>query len=247
MKNLIRSISILVFILVILSYRESTLTIWMIGDSTMSVKQPDKRPETGWGMPFATMFDSRVTIKNRAMNGRSTKTFLSENRWAAILDSIQEGDYVFIQFGHNDESKEKVDRYTTPDEYKANLIKFVQEARSKKGIPVLLTPVVRRRFDSLNRFYDVHGVYPDKVRAVASEYNVLLIDMQKLSEQLLISLGNEESIKLFNHLNSGEHPNYPNGIKDDTHFNEQGATRMAELVRKDITDQQLPLAAYFKQ
>ena len=219
----------------------------MIGDSTMSVKQPDKRPETGWGMPFAEMFDSRVTIHNRAMNGRSTKSFIAENRWKAILDSIQEGDYVFIQFGHNDESKEKVGRYTPPDEYKTNLVKFVQETRLKKGIPVLFTPVVRRRFDSVNRFYDVHGVYPDKVREVAKEYNVLLIDIHQLSEQLLINLGNEGSLKLFNHLKPGEHPNYPNGITDDTHFNEYGAYRMAELVKQAIIDQKLPFAANFKQ
>jgi len=247
MKNLIRSIVILLAVIAIISFREPTLTIWMIGDSTMSVKQPDKWPETGWGMPFAEMFDSRITIHNRAMNGRSTKSFIAENRWAAILDSIHEGDYVFIQFGHNDESKEKVGRYTTPDEYKANLIRFVEETRSKKAIPVLLTPVVRRRFDSLNRFYDMHGVYPDKVREVASVYKVILIDMHKLSEQLLISLGSDVSLKLFNHLKPGEHPNYPNGIKDDTHFNEYGAARMAELVKQAIIDQKLPFAANFKQ
>jgi len=119
------------------------LKIFMAGDSTMAIKEVKAYPETGWGMPFAYFFDSTVTVVNRAKNGRSTKTFISEGLWKSITDEMQEGDYVFIQFGHNDEVKEKVDRYTTPDEYKTNLLRFVMDTRSKKAIPVLLTPVTR--------------------------------------------------------------------------------------------------------
>jgi lysophospholipase L1-like esterase len=110
--------------------------------------------------------DGKVTIDNRAQNGRSTRTFISEGRWQSIVDALREGDYVFIQFGHNDESKQKVDRYTSPAEFRNNLIKFVSETRAKKAIPVLFTPVMRRKFDSAGTLQDTHGEYPDIVRTV---------------------------------------------------------------------------------
>src|SRR4051794_12239462 len=94
------------------------ITVFMAGDSTMSVKETKAYPETGWGMPFQYFFDSTVTIVNKAKNGRSTKTFISEGLWQSIISNVQPGDYVFIQFGHNDESKEKTERYTTPEEYR---------------------------------------------------------------------------------------------------------------------------------
>jgi len=233
---------ILFFLVVLFSFQKKHITVYMIGDSTMSVKLPEKRPETGWGMPFATFFDNTVTIINRAMNGRSTRTFISENRWQPIVDTLKSGDYVFIQFGHNDESKEKTDRYTSPEDYTTNLIKFVTEARSKNAIPILLTPVVRRRYDSAGNFYDVHGVYPDKVREVAKQYHVALIDMQQSSAQLLMQLGKDGSLKLFNHLKPHEHPNYPAGITDDTHFNEYGALQMALLAKQGLIEIKSPLA-----
>src|SRR5438067_7727130 len=110
------------------------ITIYLAGDSTMAKKLPEKRPETGWGEMLGGFFqDGSVVIDNRAQNGRSTRTFISEGRWQAIVDALQSGDYVFIQFGHNDESKEKVDRYTPPADYRTNLIRFVTEVRSKNG------------------------------------------------------------------------------------------------------------------
>ena len=123
------------------------VTIWMIGDSTMCQYDSSRFPLTGWGMPFAEYFDSSVTIENKARGGRSTRTFISENRWQPIVDNLKAGDYVFIQFGHNDEAKNYPDRYTTPEDYKTNLIKFVAESREKKAIPVLITPVSRLKFD----------------------------------------------------------------------------------------------------
>ena len=98
------------------------IKVWMIGDSTMANKEVKAYPETGWGMPFAYFFDSSVTIDNRAKNGRSTRTFISENLWQPVADNIKEGDYVFIEFGHNDESKEKTDRYTSPEDYKKKIL-----------------------------------------------------------------------------------------------------------------------------
>ena len=149
--------------------QHTPITIFLAGDSTMATKQPEKRPETGWGEMLGQHFkNGTVRIENRAMNGRSTKTFISEGRWQEIIDDLKKGDFVFVQFGHNDESKDKGERYTPPEDYKKNLVRFVEEVRAKGGNPVLLTPVMRRRFDQDGKFYDTHGEYPGIVRVVAN-------------------------------------------------------------------------------
>lgn len=218
------------------------ITVWLIGDSTMSVKEVKAYPETGWGMPFTAFFDSTVTIDNRAKNGRSTKSFRAEGLWQPVVENLKEGDYVFIQFGHNDEGKEKVGRYTTPEEFKSNLWAYVAETRSKKAIPVLITPAARRKFDSTGRIQESHPVYSDVVRNLAKEQRVPLIDLDRKSQELLQQFGAENSKWLFNHLSPEEHPNYPDGRQDDTHFNELGARKMAELVLAGIRVQNLELA-----
>src|SRR3954464_13614077 len=133
-------IILLGFLLVAFSPSRKT-TIWLIGDSTMANKEVSEYPETGWGMPFAHFFDSSVVVDNRAKNGKSTKSFREEGLWQPVLDGIQAGEYVFIQFGHNDEYKEKAERFTSPDEFRTNLRRYVTETKSRGGIPVLLTPV----------------------------------------------------------------------------------------------------------
>lgn len=210
------------------------IKIWLIGDSTMSVKEIKAYPETGWGMPFAHFFDSTVVVDNRAKNGRSTRTFISENLWQPVADNLQEGDYVFIQFGHNDQSKEKVDRYTTPEQYKANLKKFVTESRNKKAIPVLLSPVSRRYFDSSGRIRETHGIYSKLSEEVAAELKVPFIDLDSKSRALYQKLGPENSKLLFLQLEPNEHPNYPEGKNDNTHFNELGARKIAQIVLAEL-------------
>ena len=228
--------------------QKSPLTIYLAGDSTCAVKLPEKRPETGWGEMFGQFFKSeKVKIDNRAQNGRSTKTFISEGRLTAIVDALKKGDYVFIQFGHNDSAKEKGERYTPPEDYRKNLIKFIEEVRAKKAFPVLLTPVMRRRFDKDGKFYDTHGEYPDIVRAVAKEYKVPLIDMHRKSEKLIVGLGVEESKKLFLILKVGESPNYPKGLDDNTHFNSRGAEEIAKLVVEGIRETKIGLKKYLKK
>lgn len=213
----------------------------------MAEKLAEKRPETGWGEKLQQFFDpAKVKIDNRAKNGRSTRTFLSEGLWTGILQSLKPGDYVFIQFGHNDESKEKTDRYTAPADYQANLVRFVNDVRERKANPILFTPVVRRRFNAQGDFYDTHGEYPDLVRAVASAHKVPLIDMQQKSGSALRRYGAEESRKLFLQLKPGENPNYPNGIEDNTHFNPVGAEAMAQLAVEGIKELKIELTRYLK-
>src|ERR687883_1662895 len=212
------------------AFGKEPITVYLAGDSTMAEKQPDKRPETGWGEMLQKHFDeNKVKIENHAQNGRSTKSFIAEGRWQAIVDKLKPGDYVLIQFGHNDESKEKGDRYTPPEDYRKNLVRFVADVREKKAIPVLLTPVMRRRFDKDGVFQDTHGEYPDIVRGVAREQKVALIDMHRKSERVLKQYGPEESRKLFLQLKPGENPNYPQGVEDNTHFSPLGADIMAGL------------------
>jgi len=229
------------------SAQKTQVTIFMAGDSTMAIKQPDKRPETGWGEMFAKYFkNGTVRIENRAMNGRSTKTFISEGRWQSIIDDLKTGDYVLIQFGHNDESKDKGERYTPPADYRNNLIRFIADVKAKGGNPVLLTPVMRRKFDSSGNLVDTHGEYPDLVRAVANEHSVPLIDMHRDSEVLIKGYGVEGSRKLFLQLQPVENANYPKGIEDNTHFNPIGADEIAKLAVKGIKENKIGLRKYLK-
>lgn len=228
--------------------QKQPVTIYLAGDSTCAAKLPEKRPETGWGEMLGKFFqDGKVKIENHAMNGRSTKSFISEGRWQAIVDALKEGDYVFIQFGHNDESKDKGERYTPPEDFKKNLSRMVTDVREKKAVAVLLTPVMRRRFDKDGKFYDTHGEYPDIARSVAKDLNVPLLDLHKKTEALLVQYGVEESKKLFLHLKEGENSNYQKGIEDNTHFNQRGAEEVAKLVAEEIQSRKIKLRKFLKK
>lgn len=221
------------------------VTIHLAGDSTMAEKLPERRPETGWGEALHKFFrEDRVRVSNHAKNGRSTRLFIEQKHWQTLLDSLKKGDYVFIQFGHNDSAKDRPDRYTPPEDYRANLVRFVREVRGRKATPVLFTPVMRRRFTKEGVFQDAHGVYPDIVREVAAELKAPLIDMHRTSGRVLVGYGPEESRKLFLQLKPGENPNYPNGVEDNTHFNPRGAEEMAALAVEGIRERRLGLAKY---
>ena len=237
----IKSITLIVLMMITSNQSPKKITVYLIGDSTMSIKKTEAYPETGWGMPFKYFFDSTVVVDNRAMNGRSTRTFISENRWQSVADNLKDGDYVFIQFGHNDESKEKTDRYTTPEQYKSNLVKFITETRTKKANPILLTPVSRRKFKD-GKAQETHAEYSPLVIEVAKQYNVSLIDLDAKSIELLQKLGEEQSKLLFLQLAAGEHPNYPEGKNDNTHFNELGARLIAQIVLGEVKSQKIGLS-----
>lgn len=245
---MVRKISF-VIVLALLAFawpQKKKIKVYLIGDSTMCEYGATRAPLTGWGMPFKNYFDSSVVIDNRARGGRSTRTFISENRWQPIADSLNEGDYVLIQFGHNDEAKEEKykDRYTPVPDYKNNLIKFITETRAKKAIPVLITPVSRLRFDKAGKQQETHTEYTAACYEVAKQYNVPLIDLDKKSRELLQQLGLENAKLLFMQLEPGENPSYPEGQKDNTHFNAYGARRIAELVLQQIQELHLELAGH---
>ncbi|KRA75994.1 hypothetical protein ASD78_08590 [Lysobacter sp. Root667] len=223
--------------------RAPAVAIHLAGDSTMAEKLAEKRPETGWGEHLAARFrPGTVRVVNHAKNGRSTRSFIEESRWQALLDGLHAGDWVLIQFGHNDQSVEKPDRYTPLADYERNLAGFVADVRARGATPILLTPISRRRFDEEGRVQDSHGEYPGRVRALAAREHVALIDLERRSQALLQEAGVDGSRRLFLQLAPGEHPNYPNGVTDNTHFSPAGARRIAIEFASALRGSDLALA-----
>ena len=217
--------------------------VYLVGDSTMCDYEPQRAPLTGWGMPFKTFFDSTVEIENHANGGRSTRTFIAEGRWDSVMKKLKEGDFVLIQFGHNDEAKEEKykDRYTPVPDYMNNLVRFVTEVNLRNAIPVLITPVSRLRFRD-GKQQQTHAEYTAAVMELARYEHVPMIDLDKKSRELYQQLGEENAKLLFMQLAPGEHPAYPEGQKDNTHFNEYGARRIAELVLSGLVEAKVGLA-----
>ncbi|OKP75544.1 hypothetical protein A3842_19840 [Paenibacillus sp. P3E] len=207
-------------------------TLYIAGDSTAAQKGGGEKPMTGWGEFFQEHFGPEITVDNRAVNGRSTRSYLAEGRLEDIAKDFRSGDYLLIQFGHNDQKVEDPARYTDPaTEYRRNLLTFIDFARNYGGYPVLLTSVSRRRFTSGGEPDPLAiGPYPEAVREVAAQTGTPLLDIFASSQQLYRALGEEGSRQLFMHLPANDHPNYPVGITDDTHFSKEGAARVADLV-----------------
>lgn len=192
-------------------------------------------PEKGWGQVFPLYFKEGIKIENHAKNGRSSKSFRDEGLWDIVLEKIKPGHYVIITFGHNDQKQDSPERYSAPDtDYRKNLERYVRETRNKGGIPVLATPIMRRRFDENGKLYDTHGRYPEVVREIAKEKNVPLLDLHKQTEMLLKAYGEERSKELFLHIQPGEYASLPQGKEDDTHLSAIGAFRVCDLAIEEI-------------
>ena len=243
-----KNIILLSLLLFAFSYQEQRpVHIFMVGDSTMANKKPETNPERGWGQTLQQFFNDDVVVSNHARNGRSSKSFIDEGLWKAVLDSLQPGDYVIIQFGHNDEKKDSArhtDPYTT---YKANLEKYVNETRSKGAFPILCTSIVRRKFDERGNLMDTHGDYPAVTRKVAKEMNVPLLDLQISTMKLVSALGPEKSKVLYLNAAPGEYPNRPNGVHDDTHLCIEGAKVVDEMAIEEMKCLKLPTIYYLKK
>jgi lysophospholipase L1-like esterase len=220
----------------------------LIGDSTMADKPVDPpNPEHGWGQMLPLLFPAPGRIQNHAVNGRSTKSFIDEGRWQKVSDALRPGDCVIIQFGHNDEKTEDPARYAAPDDgYRANLTRFIQETRAKGAIPILATPVARRRWDAAGQLVDTHGAYPDAMRAVAELEKVPLLELNRLTTELEKAHGPEGSKKLHLWIEPGVYTRKPGGYKDDTHFSAYGATAVATLAVREMIRLGLPPADWLK-
>jgi lysophospholipase L1-like esterase len=222
------------------------INVWLIGDSTMAWKKPQNDPESGWGEGLKHFINGSATVHNHAASGRSTKSFVNEKRWQAVLDSIRPGDYVVIQFGHNDE-KPAASLHTDPfTTYKEYLKKFVDETRSKKAIPIICSSIIRRHFDSEGKLKNTHGDYIEASRQIAAETNTIFIDMEARSRKLVTEMGPEKSKSLFLFCKPGEYPTRPNGVQDSTHLNHYGAQLVATLFVQGLKEQKIALGKFTK-
>ncbi|MCX4761081.1 rhamnogalacturonan acetylesterase [Streptomyces sp. NBC_01275] len=201
-------------------------TLFLAGDSTAAQKYSDAAPETGWGMALPFFLCGDRPVANHAVNGRSSKSFVDEGRLDAILAAIRPGDFLLVQFAHNDEKSADPVRYTEPwTTYQDYLRMYLDGARAKGARPVLATAVERRRFDADGNALPTHGDYPAAMRALAEEERVALLDIQALSLALWQELGVEETKTYFN---------WTETEQDNTHFNPPGAIAVARLVVREL-------------
>lgn len=222
--------------------------VYMIGDSTMANKPlTPAQPERGWGQLLPLYWKHPEAIHNHAKNGRSSKSFRAEGLWSPIVEKLLPGDWVVIQFGHNDEKKESPDRYTDPQNtFRDELRRYVDEARQKGAHPILATPIVRRRFDGEGKWFDTHGDYPEAVRTVAKETNTPLLELHMRTQELVIRYGEARSKSLFLWIDKDLFPSLPEAKKDDTHLSAEGASRVCEMAIEEMRRLQLPLISFAK-
>ncbi|MFF6784207.1 GDSL-type esterase/lipase family protein [Streptomyces sp. NPDC012510] len=200
--------------------------IYIAGDSTAAQKYTNAAPETGWGMALPFFLNNGLTVSNHAQNGRSSKSFIDEGRLDAILRVIRPGDFLLIQFGHNDAKVDDPTRYTEPwSTYQSYLRRYISGARARGARPVLATSVERRKFDSAGKAVSTHGDYPAAMRALATQEGVTLLDIQALSIALWQRLGVEQTKTYFN---------WTATEQDNTHFNPPGAIAVARMVAKEL-------------
>ena len=208
----------------------SFTTIHLMGDSTMAEKDlTGGNPERGWGMMFQNFLDDSFQVVNYAQNGRSTKSFIDRGLWDKVYNALQPGDYVFIQFGHNDAKADDPERFAPAfGAYQDNLRTFIRGARAKGATPVLLTPLARRWFKNGQLDRNCHTDYPAAMKQVAQEEGVTLLDITTKSLDWLESLGDEPS-KAYFMISTGK--------DDNTHTIARGARKVTELVCEALQEQ----------
>ena len=213
-------------------------TIYLAGDST--VVDQYYEPWSAWGQMFPRFFTPGIVIANHAESGETTKAFVAEHRLEKIMSLIKPGDYLFIQFAHNDMKPHAV----LLDEYKTLLSDYIAQTRARQATPVLVTSMNRRTFDPEGHITNSFGPYPDAMREVARTEHVALIDLNAMSKTLFEALGPEESRKAFMHYPANAYPNQTEAINDDTHFNSYGAYELARCVVRGIRETKLPLKKF---
>jgi lysophospholipase L1-like esterase len=229
--------------------RRAPATLYLVGDSTMAEKaDAAHNPEVGWGMRLPRFLDTtRVVVRNHAANGRSTKRFIDEGRWDSVLVRVRPGDYVLVQFAHNDGHLADPARYVAPyTGFRRNLERMVAETRARGATPIVASPVVRRYFNAHGVLTDAHGPYGYVLRQVARDLAVPFLDLQLLTEDLVLSYGPERSKSLYLWVAEGAYPRFPAAKRDNTHFVDAGATEVARLAARALRDGGLPLGRWVR-
>ncbi|MBC7889750.1 MAG: rhamnogalacturonan acetylesterase [Ferruginibacter sp.] len=220
-------------------------TIFLAGNST--VVDQDREPWASWGQMIPSFFEAgNICIANYAESGETLSSFKSARRLQKVLSLMKKGDYLFIEFGHNDQKQkgEGVGPFTS---YKKDLIYFISEVKKKGGIPILVTSMNRRSFDATGHIVNTLSDYPEAVRQTAKEENITLIDLNVMSKILYEAWGPEKSVKAFVHYPPNTFPGQEKKLEDNTHFNTYGAYEIARCIVQSIKEQQLPIARYFKK
>ena len=218
-------------------------TVWVTGDSTVQSYTADYAPQAGWGQMLGRYLDDNVTVDNRAIGGRSAKNFISQGRLDEVLREVRPGDYLFVQFGHNDNSRGVDDRWAAPADYRNYLRTFVDGAIQRGATPILVTAVSRRSFDATTGQFNVSFPdYVDAAKSLAVETDTSLVDLSASSRAYLNEIGPEQAKSVFLHVPAGVYPGRPSGTVDDTHFQEYGAIQLARLVATDVAGLNIPLA-----
>ncbi|MFD6289313.1 rhamnogalacturonan acetylesterase [Streptomyces sp. NPDC060205] len=222
----------------------ATGTLYIASDSTAQTYSSGYYPQAGWGQKLSAYFTSNITVANRAIGGRSSRSFIEQGRLAAIHQVIKAGDYLFVQFGHNDATVGNAERYTSPADYKEYLRNdYIRGTRARGATPVVVTPVSRRSYNATTGKFNVSfPAYVDAAKAVAQEEGAPLVDLSAASRAYLDGIGVEASKGIFLWLDAGQYPNFPNGVQDNTHFQERGAVEMARLVARAVAGLGLPLS-----
>ncbi|RHW17471.1 rhamnogalacturonan acetylesterase [Sphingomonas gilva] len=216
-------------------------TVFIASDSTAQTYRQDRYPQSGWGQVLQCGLDG-VAVDNRAIGGRSTRTFVSEGRWDKLIADVKAGDTVLIQFGHNDANRNRPARYApAATDYRHHLTRFVADVKAKGATPVILTPVARRSFYE-GRAQADFAEYSSVARVVARETDTPLIDLEALSRTWLTEAGEERAKAYFLHYDAGEVAAFPKGIEDDTHFSELGARHVADLIADALARLELPVS-----
>lgn len=227
---------------------QEEITVFMVGDSTMADKPyAGSNPEKGWGQVFPLYFKEGIRFENHAKNGRSAASFRSEGRWDVVMDRMKSGDYVIIEFGHNDEKINKEDKDAYADStFRQNLTRFIKEVREKGGKPVLATPISRRSFDENGVLTDTHGKYSVVVREVARDESVPLFELHTKTIALIEQFGQEKSKELFMHYKPGDYSVFPDGKEDNTHLSPTGAFKVSDLAVEELRRELPELVKYLK-
>jgi lysophospholipase L1-like esterase len=224
-------------------------TLFLAGDSTMAA-QPliPATPARGWGQMLQPYFEDDLRVENFASSGQSTKSFREKGRWQQILDRLKPGDFVLIEFGHND-GKPDEGRHTDPfGTFQQNLEQFVKEVRERQALPILATSIVRNVFNADEKtLRDTHGDYLPATRKVAAEQKVPLLELNQKTGALVEQLGPDRAKRLFNNVEPGDFAKYPEGFRDGTHLNTYGACRVCDLAIEEILSKVPELAKHVRQ
>ncbi len=218
-------------------------TVFLCGNSTVVDNQAE--PYTGWGQMLPQFFNDSVAVANYAESGLTASVFLSQGRLKKALTQMKEGDYVVVEFGHNDQ-KQKGPGCGAYYNYAYSLKQFIDNARRKGATPILVTPTRRRDFDAEGRVRDTHGDYPAAMREIAAREGVELVDFQEETKKLIEALGVEESKALFVHCPAGTYEGQEADIADNTHFSNFGAREIAKIFVEAVRRSSLPLSKSVK-